>query len=97
MLCSEPQGIQRERVDFAVVIGDVPGRLKTLERIDGIVPPDAIDVAFEETAIGEGLLDLLVTLGVGMELKAGPGSDMPPRAAPVGTGAAGGVPGGPGL
>ena len=83
VLRSQSKTCQRERVDFAVVRELLIG-LETLQRIHRIVAPLAVDLSFEVPPIGERLLNLLVSFGIGMELVARgrwrprPG-DPPPR------------------
>ncbi len=72
MLGAETKTDQRQRVDFAVIWNFLIG-LEALERINGIRSPLPIGFAVEVTAIGESFLDLLITLGRGLQLVSGGG------------------------
>lgn len=70
MLRTKSQAGKRERVDLSVVFHFM-SRLEAFQRLNRIVSPLPIYLALEVASIRERLLDLLVPLGVRMELVAG--------------------------
>ena len=70
MLRTKAQSDKREGADFAVRIKFLI-RLKTLQRVNGIVVPLAVHFTLEVTSISKCFLDFQIAAGVRMQLIGG--------------------------
>ena len=70
---AEAQTNERQRCDVAVGIKQLPVHLEAAQGIFRVVAPLAIYFAFEIAFVGKGLLNLLIAIGVRVQLIRWPG------------------------